>query len=192
MRKRVYIAGPLVIGDLRENIERGVVAFIRLIKAGLAPFCPHLSCFAGSAHSFDGRHLQYWVKADLLPRGTTVEEWYETDLPWVDVSEALLRLPGEGKGSDGEVARATELGIPVFYSVEEVIAWSRQTPPESEPLSTSEEKLLVGCQSESSADIVEPARTPTPNPPRGKKTARTTPESPTSSSSSPSREGLNA
>lgn len=185
MRKRVYIAGPLVKGDLGENIEQAVAAFVRLIKAGLAPFCPHLSCFAGDAKSVDRRRLQYWVKADLLPRGTTVEEWYETDLPWVDVSEALLRLPGEGKGSDGEVARAKELGIPVFYSVDKVIAWAKQTPSESGPSSTSAAAPRSGSGSPSSPATADSSPSPTTTATRKGSTGRSTTTSESSSASTP-------
>jgi len=32
-----------------------------------------------------------------------------------------MRLPGESPGADREVALAAELGIPVFYSVEELV-----------------------------------------------------------------------
>lgn len=127
-RKRVYIAGPLVKGDLRDNIEQANVAFFELLRAGLAPLCPHLSCFSGPIRQFPlpvPQQQSYYAVADLLPRDTKIEDWYEMDLAWVDVSEALLRLPGEGKGSDGEVARARERGIPVFFSVEEVIEWAQ-------------------------------------------------------------------
>lgn len=125
MRKRVFVAGPVVLGDLRENIRRACAAGKAMLEAGLAPFVPHLSCYMGQ--------VQYevppgqWVgpEPEVLPWGMPVENWYETDLAWVAVADALLRLPGEGKGSDGEVARARELGIPVFFAVEDVIAWAK-------------------------------------------------------------------
>jgi len=124
-RKRVFIAGPIVSGDLGANITQAVEAMHALMRAGLAPFCPHLSCFAGGVcgRTWGG---EPWAKAEVLPRDTTLADWYGIDLPWVDVSEALLRLPGEGKGSDGEVARAVERGIPVFYSVADVVAWAAE------------------------------------------------------------------
>jgi len=34
---------------------------------------------------------------------------------------AVLRLPGESKGADAEVALAEENGIDVFYSIEDLI-----------------------------------------------------------------------
>lgn len=182
MRKRVYIAGPIVKGDLGHNVGQAVDAFIALIKAGLSPLCPHLSCFSGGVVKADPRTASYYAKAEVLPAGTTVEQWYETDLPWVDVSEALLRLPGEGKGSDGEVARATELGIPVFYSVEEAVAWSKSVPPEAsatEPSGTSAPEAPNTCPSETSPATAEPAAktsaptSPKRTPPRSKSSTET-------------------
>ena len=35
--------------------------------------------------------------------------------------EAVLRLPGESKGADADVQRAGELGIPVYYGLEELL-----------------------------------------------------------------------
>lgn len=122
MRKRIYIAGPVVKGDLGRNIEQATDAMFQLMLAGLAPFCPHLSCFSGPVmRDWQGRPF---VRAEVLPRDAPVEHWYETDLAWVAVAEAILRLPGEGKGSDAEVAFARERGIPVFFSVADVIAWA--------------------------------------------------------------------
>lgn len=126
-RNRIYIAGPLVKGDLGDNIERASEAFFKMLRAGLAPFCPHWSCFSGPVQ-WDIR-LGYYAKADLLPRNTTVEDWYGLDLEWVEVSHAILRLPGEGRGSDAEVARAQSLGIPVFYTAEDVISWASGQQP---------------------------------------------------------------
>jgi hypothetical protein len=124
MRKRVYIAGPIVKGDLAHNIERATDAMFELMEAGLAPFCPHLSCFAGPILSRTWEGKPYAV-AEVLPRGLAIHHWYETDLAWVAVADAVLRLPGEGKGSDGEVAEAGRLGIPVFFTVAEVVAWAK-------------------------------------------------------------------
>jgi hypothetical protein len=122
MRKRVYRAGPIVKGDLGNNIARATDAMHELMRAGLAPFCPHLSCFSGfMARTWTGKP---YVQAEVLPRELGIEHWYETDLAWVAVAEAVLRLPGEGKGSDAEVAFAVGRGIPVFRSVAEVIAWA--------------------------------------------------------------------
>ena len=126
-RQRVYIAGPIVKGDLRANIRQACEAGLALVAAGLAPMVPQLSCYLGQRTYFHGELLVHvGPEPEVLPGAVPVELWYGGTLPWVEVSDAVLRLPGEGKGSDGEAARAKELGIPVFYSVAEVIAWATE------------------------------------------------------------------
>lgn len=124
-RKRVYVAGPVVLGDLRANIRRACDAGLGLLAAGLAPFVPHLSCYMGQVMYEVPPGAWVGPEPEVLPRGLPVEHWYECDMEWVRVSDALLRLPGEGKGSDAEVAEARRLGIPVFFSVADVIAWAK-------------------------------------------------------------------
>lgn len=114
MRMRVYVAGPITKGDLRENINKARAAGDQLLKAGFAPLVPHLTC--------------YWAgdTPEVLPSGTVQEDWYAIDLPWVAVSEAVVRIPGESTGADKEVALARSLGIPVYESVESLIAhWGK-------------------------------------------------------------------
>jgi hypothetical protein len=108
MRTRVYIAGPISKGALEDNIRQATEAALSLIRAGYAPLCPHLSCFMGG-------HLP-----QVLPGGTTADDWYEADLPWVAVADAVLRLPGESLGADLEVECAAEAGIPIFHDLAEI------------------------------------------------------------------------
>lgn len=79
-----------------------------LIDAGYAPFVPHLS------------HYQN----DYYPR--PYEAWMEVDLAWVQVTQAVLRLPGDSPGSDRETSCALHYNIPVFHSVASLI---RDLPP---------------------------------------------------------------
>lgn len=110
MRQRIYVAGPISRGDLAHNIQQAREAGDRLLKAGFAPFVPHLSVFwSGNT-------------PEVLPAGTTAEDWYAVDLPWVAASDAVLRLPGESVGADKEVALAIELGIPVYYNLDALLA----------------------------------------------------------------------
>lgn len=112
MRTRVYIAGPITKGPLEANIRQATEAALALIRAGYAPLCPHLTCYVGGP------------VPEVLPAGTTHDDWYEADLPWVEVSDAVLRLPGESVGADLETALAERLGIPVFHSLPALIASS--------------------------------------------------------------------
>lgn len=117
-RFRIYVAGPISKGDLRHNVQQARDAGGQLLKAGFAPFVPHLSC--------------YWAgdTPEVLPSGTTHEDWLGMDLPWVAVSDAVLRLPGESKGADAEVALARQLGIPVYH---EVLSLIENPPARGEP-----------------------------------------------------------
>lgn len=104
-RKRVYISGPLLSsGDVHDNLAAAAQMAIDLIELGYAPLCPHLTWYldpdAEIAHSI----------------------WMEVDLPWVAVSDAIIRLPGPSSGADQETREAFNRGIPVFTSIEELRA----------------------------------------------------------------------
>lgn len=114
MKPRCYVAGPISRGNLIGNICQATFATITLIRAGLAPLCPHLTCYLAGP------------TPEVLPAGTTHEDWMGVDLPWVSVAHVLLRLPGESVGADLEVACAVRHGIPVFHSVEEVVKWTKK------------------------------------------------------------------
>lgn len=83
-----------------------------LMLKGFAPFCPWLD------HQF-----QFMLQGD---EKLVVEDYYEYSLAWLEVSQAMLVLPGfeNSKGTAKEIERAKELFIPVFYHVEDLIKWS--------------------------------------------------------------------
>lgn len=121
MRQRIYIAGPISRGDLKHNLQQARDAGLALLQAGFAPLIPHLTCFF--ANDFP----------ELLPAGTTHEDWMAVDLPWVACADAILRLPGESKGADAEEALAKSLDIPVFYNVDDLIEAIEPDDGEDEP-----------------------------------------------------------
>ena len=99
--RRVYVAGAYssdnVLGVL-NNIREGIKVSAAVLKAGHSPFCPWAD------HLF---HLQ---------DGTlTVEQYQQSSMSWLEVSDVVLLVPGweNSKGTRKEIARATELGIPV-------------------------------------------------------------------------------
>ena len=57
----------------------------------------------------------------LLPH--EIDYWYKYDLEWLEQCDAVFRLPGESSGADNEVARAQELGLPIFYSFADLRMW---------------------------------------------------------------------
>ncbi len=121
---RIYIAGPISKGDLAHNIRQAEEAFFMLLKAGFSPFCPHWSCYSnGPTKLTDGTVVS--VATQMGGGGCGHAEWLGVDLAWVEVSDAVLRLPGSSTGADMEVAYAVENEIPVFYSADDVIAWAK-------------------------------------------------------------------
>lgn len=125
MRKRIYLAGPLTKGDLAHNVNQATEAFVKLAKAGFAPFCPQWSVYAKPAVSVDQGCGRASVWCEGTVNGTpemSHDDWIDVDLPWVVASDALLRLPGESVGADLEEECAESRGIPVFYCVETLIA----------------------------------------------------------------------
>lgn len=99
----VYVSGPLTQGDPWANTNAAIVASTKLRDAGMVPFCPHLSTL--------------W--ATVTPR--PYEWWMALDLEWVARCDCLLRLPGESKGADREMALARSLGKGVWHDVDALI-----------------------------------------------------------------------
>lgn len=102
-KKKVYIASPYTLGDMALNVKLQMTTANRLMDEGFIPFVPLYNHF---------QHMMY-------PRPD--DEWIEIDKEWVTVCDVLLRLGGESSGADGEVALAQEEGIPVFYSIDDLI-----------------------------------------------------------------------
>lgn len=103
--KRVFISGPYTLGDVAINVKNAMNVANDLINAGYAPFCAHLTHFL---------HIN---------NQQPYEKWIEIDLVFLETCHALLRIPGESKGAEIEVMTAKRLGIPVFYSLNELIEY---------------------------------------------------------------------
>lgn len=104
--KRVYVAGsynaPNIVEAL-DNMRRGMKASVAVLLAGYAPFCPWLD-----------HHYQLMKDEEA----TITREMYQAQsMAWLEVSDAILVLPGSlaSGGTQREIARALEKGIPVFY-----------------------------------------------------------------------------
>lgn len=129
---RVYLASPISVGNLFDNINTAIDCFHRLRREGLAPLCPALSVFAGGCwldadyEPDAGDSVAVVAKAARLPRGTKHSDWMDVDLPWVSVSDCVLRLPGESRGADEEVAWARARGIPVFDTEAALLEWAKE------------------------------------------------------------------
>lgn len=114
--KRVYVAGAYSAGDVISvltNIRNGMRLGTEVFLAGYAPFVPW----------FDF-HFQLMLQGD---EKLTVEDYYKYSIAWLDVSDVLLVGDWDGceksVGTQKEIARARELGIPIYYSLKELVAY---------------------------------------------------------------------
>jgi hypothetical protein len=106
-RPRIYISGPITNGGsiqsqevIKEHVGAAITAMLALIQRGMSPLAPQLTYYAD-------------------PSGLIGHEvWLDVDTSWIDMSDALLRLPGESKGADFECDYAAKHGIPVFADVD--------------------------------------------------------------------------
>jgi len=111
---RIYVAGLYsknVSGEnanvieVLANMRVGLLASMDVLKKGHAPFVPWIDFQFG-----------------LVTDGLTVEDYYRYSIAWLEVSEAALFLPGwqRGRGTIAEHELAVKMGIPIYYSPEDV------------------------------------------------------------------------
>lgn len=114
----ILIAGPYRSGTnddpllMKNNLRRLEEAALPLFRAGFIPvigewFALPLLDVAGSKYPGDEiyEEILYPVASRLITK-----------------CEAILRLEGGSKGADEDVRLAKELGIPVFYKLEDILA----------------------------------------------------------------------
>lgn len=112
--KRVYVAGAYSADnmvDLLANMRRGIDLAMRAWNAGFAPFTPWLDLLL---------HMQ------PCAAGLDIHDCYDMSMKWLEVSDAVLvQVMGADKsvGTQAEIARAEKLGIPVFWTLAELIEW---------------------------------------------------------------------
>lgn len=119
MRKiKVYVAGAYsadnVIQVLR-NMKRGMKLATQAMQTGkIVPFTPW----------FD---YHFFLQEDEADRLITINDIYEYSMSFLtDWAEAVLVQQDGWEGSKGTVAeinKATELGIPVFFTLEALESW---------------------------------------------------------------------
>lgn len=108
--KHVYVAGPISAPTpelVLRNVERALDVGNRLLDAGLWPHVPHLTYY------LDLRKPRHY------------ETWMAVDLAVLRRMDALLRMEEASPGADREVGWAKVLGMPVFWTETEVIAWAK-------------------------------------------------------------------
>lgn len=109
--KRVYVAGAYSGPDVLTifgNMRRGLALSMEVLEAGMAPFSPWLD-------------YQFSLLGDV-----SLDQYYEYSLAWLEAADAVLVVQenlGGSKGTQAEIMRAFQLGIPVFYHINNLIAW---------------------------------------------------------------------
>lgn len=99
----IYVAGPYTKVDVILNVREAVKVGDKLREMGHTPFIPHLTML--------------W---HLIAPHSAVDYWYQLDLEWLKKCDALFRFPGKSKGADVEVEFARKLGLPVYFTFEQV------------------------------------------------------------------------
>ena len=99
---RIYVAAPYSQGDTMLNVRAAIEAAEALMAKGHTPFVPHLSAL--------------WQL--VAPHSN--DFWYRYGMEWLEVCNAVLRLPGPSVGADFEVRVAEAQGKPVYYSLANV------------------------------------------------------------------------
>lgn len=100
---RIYVAGPITKGDRTVNLRNAVDTAEALVVRGYYPFIPHL---------FDVWHLVHPTH--------DYEFWMTQTAEWLRCCNSLFRVPGESIGSDREIIMARDLGLPIYYHLNEV------------------------------------------------------------------------
>jgi len=115
--KRVYVAGPYSADNVLEvlqNIGRGEAVALEVFKAGFAPFTPwHDKTFCISAYDVD----------------FSVEQFYNYSIAWLEVSDAVLLVEGweTSKGTLAEIEIAKNNDIPVFFNLNDLVSFFKQS-----------------------------------------------------------------
>lgn len=102
---KVYIASPYTEGDAAQNVRLQINFANKLMNEGFYPYTPLLSHF---------HHMIY---------ERTYDDWMDHCMVWVDSCDCLLRVGGNSKGAEKEIEHAKDIGIPIFYNLNDLLTW---------------------------------------------------------------------
>ena len=114
--KVIYISGPLSTGDLIQNMRNAAEAAQTILDHGGAPYVPHLQSVTWQM--FMGSRVGGVKDYDV---------WLPIDFEFVRRSDAVYRMPGYSWGGDREVEDAQAHGVPVFYTMSDVLMFLQRS-----------------------------------------------------------------
>ena len=115
MQKIIYVAGPIVNSEIKTlfgNFRRGIRTAVKfLVRDKIIPFCPFL----------DFMYRFHLVGEEEIEDGM----FYKMGIAFVEHCDAVYAMPGSenSKGVKMEIARAKQLGIPVFHNKDLLRTW---------------------------------------------------------------------
>jgi len=109
-QERIYVTGPIE-GNSEAIVERNIIgiesAYRRLVAVGHWPYCPYIGLSPDMVfyESPDRRNMRI-----------------QLGMVWMDLCHSILLLPGykDSKYTMDEHDRAKELGLNVYYSIEDI------------------------------------------------------------------------
>ena len=106
----VYIAGPLTVGDVDQNIKNAFACATDLLSKGFNVHIPHLTMYLE----------RYWQEPGVMGLDFEYDDWLDMDYAILKRCDVLYRMEGESVGADREVAFAMGAKIPVFDDIIEL------------------------------------------------------------------------
>jgi hypothetical protein len=118
----IYIASAYTKGDPAVNTNFQCRIFDELMNDGIVwPYCPLMSHFQ---HTLFPRHYTDWLEYDLA-----VLHKMDACVRLTATNERIQYSVAESSGADGEVAYCEKIGVPVFWSIQEMYDWARNWKP---------------------------------------------------------------
>jgi len=116
--KRVFIAGPIGCGGKADNmrflgnLDEFIEAWGTLTALGFACYCP-------------GADFLIAMRNPSMD----IEELQQASLAWLRVSDCVFLLDGweDSPGTARELSVASELGLPAFQSLADILRWKVAT-----------------------------------------------------------------
>lgn len=104
----IYVSGRYSAADhegIEENILEAKKFAVDIWNAGHAAFCPHLNT----------QHFERLCKVSH-------EKYLDFDMKMLLICDAIFMVPGweDSKGANAELARAKEIGLPIYYDISEI------------------------------------------------------------------------